>query len=160
MYRELKEKEGIELVLRYTKTYTCMKEEEPIYTQTKLEKFYAYPLNTITFQIVTENTKGVVGFIDDYMNRDQIFVWVNHNPYIKTEDDLREGIREAFQLFTDYAKKRGKSKISTRVVKWKDYKPIWRYIIGNWKEIMTEVANEFFVDFKIEEEEVMVFKVK
>ena len=160
MYRELEEEEGKQLVINYTKTYTCMQEEEPIYTKEKLDKFYAYPFNTVTFQIVTENTKGVVGFIDDNVHKHRILVWVNHNPDITNEDELREGIREAFQLFSDYTKMRNRSEVSTRVVKWKDYKPVWRGLIANWKEIMTEVADEFFVDFKIEEEEVRTFKVK
>lgn len=160
MYRELDREEGIKLVLRYTKTYTCMKDEDPMYTQTRLDKLYNYPFNCIAFYTEIGNAKGVVGFIDNYLDKDEMFIWVTQTIGITTEAELRAGTIQKFQLFVDYAKKRNVKFLSTRIVQWKDYKPEWRGRIDNWKEIITEVGNEFFVDFKIEDEAVMTFKVK
>jgi hypothetical protein len=160
MYRELDKNEGIELVLRYTETYTCIAGEVPMYTQERLDKLYAYPFNTITYKIETDRLRGVVGFIDNWQDKNEVFLWVDHTLGIYTEEDLRVGTRESFKLFYDYAKSRNKKFLSTRIVKWKDYKSEWLGRIPNWKEIMINVAAEFFVDFKIDDEEVMRFVVK
>ena len=160
MYSELTSEVGKARVLRMTKTYTCIAGEEPMYTQERLDKLFNYPLNTITFKIKTENTSGVVGFIDNHINTDELFIWVDHSLGVNTKEDLIEAIRGTYEVYCDYAKSRNRSIISTRKVKWKDYKAEWLGRIPNWKEIVTEVANEYFVDFKIEDEEIIVFKVK
>lgn len=164
MYRELEFEEGKKLVLDYTKTYTCIAGEVPMYTEERLSKLKHYEdkygMTIAIFKIENGNLKGVVGFIDDWQNKDRIFLWVDHTLGIYTEEDLAVGTRESFKLFCDYAKSRDRHILSTRIVKWKDYKSEWLGRIPNWKPIMLKVGKEFFVDFEIDDEKVMTFKVK
>lgn len=160
MYRELTYEEGKEIVLRLTRTYTCMKEEDPMYTSERLDKLNAYNLNLVIVHIELEKTEGVLGFIDNYIDKDELLIWVDNTIGVTTEEDLRAVNHQAFQIFCEYAERRGKKYLSTRVVKWKDFKPAWRELISNWREILTEVAQEYFVDFEIIDEEVIRFVVK
>lgn len=160
MYRELDYKEGKEIVLRLTTTYTCMKEEAPMYTSERLDKLNAYNLNLVIVHIKLEKTEGVIGFINNHFDKDELFIWVDNTIGVTTEEDLRTVIHQTFQIFTEYAKKREKKFLSTRVVKWKDFKPTYRSLFDNWREVIEEIGKEYFVDFKVIDDEVMRFKVK
>lgn len=160
MYRELEFEEGKEIVLRLTTTYTCMKEEAPMYTPERLDKLNAYNFDLVIVHVELEKTEGVIGFIDNIFDKDELFIWVDNTIGIVTEEDLKIVIHQTFQIFTEYAKKRGCKFLSTRVVKWKDFKPTYRRLFDNWREIIEPIGQEYFVDFEVVDEEVMRFVVK
>ena len=163
MYEKLNIDKGIKVLLRLIRTYGCMERYRPLYTEERLKKLHESNngmLNMVIFHRKTDKVEGIAGLMDDYRDLNKIIIWADHTIGIENEVDLREALNEVFRLYCDYSKEKGRKIFYARKVTWKDHKPVWKPFILNWREIMEDVAKDYFVDFKINDDEIITYLVK
>lgn len=163
MYNKLDIDEGIKVLLRLVQTYGCMEQYRPLYTEERLKKLYESNngiLNMVVFYRELGHMESVTGFIDDYRDPNKIIIWANHTMGIENEQDLRLALCGHYQLICDYSEEKGRKIFYARKVTWKDHKPVWKPFILNWKEVIEDVAKDYFVDFKIDDNKIIEYVVK
>jgi len=163
MYKKLEIDEGIKVLLRLVQTYDCMEQYRPLYTEERLKRLAESNngiLNMVVFHRELGNMESVTGFMDDYRDLNKIIIWANHTLGITNEIHLRNALRGHYQLICDYSKEKGRKIFYARKVYWKFHKPVWLSIIPNWKEVMEDVAKDYFVDFEIDDNKIIEYVVK
>jgi len=163
MYKKLEKDEGIKTLLRLVETYGCMAQWKPLYRAKRLEKIWDSNdglLNVVIFHRVLDNMESITGFLDDYVDTNRIIIWANHTIGITNEEDIRIATHGFYKLISDYSKEKGRKIFYARRVYWKFHKPEWLNLVNNWKEVLEEIAKDYFVDFKIDDNKIVEFVVK
>jgi len=163
MYEKMEINEGIKVLLRIVQTYGCMEQYRPLYTKGRLTGMSVANngmLNMVIFHRELNHMESITGFIDDSRDKNKIIIWVNHTLGIKNEAELRQALHGFYKLMCDYSKEKNRKIFYARKVYWKNHKPIWLGLIPDWKEVMEDVAKDFFVDFKIDDNKIVEFVVK
>ena len=163
MYEKLEKKEGIKILARIMQTYGCMTQYKFLYTEVRINELWGRNIgmqNMVIFHRQNLNSEGITGFMDDYKDPNKIIIWANHVIGITNEEELRESLHDFYKCICDYSKLKGIKIFYAKKVLWKLHKPIWLDLISNWKEILTDVAREYFVDFEIDDNKIIEFIVK
>ena len=174
MYRELNidNKEDMALMLKIFNAYACLQDHPAIYTDSQIKWFY----NNFTdrkpriFYNTYEDGRieEITAIMIDYgkmraqiepKNADKLLIWGCSSTGVESESDLRY-VEEQYKLLVELMNDYGKTSAYVKI-KWKDYKPDWiqRNTVPHWREVLEDVANKYFKDFKIVDEEYIEYKL-
>lgn len=162
-YKRLEKDKGIKTLVRIQRTYGCMQQYRSFYEEKRLKQLWENykDLGEMSiFHRVLNGIESITGFMEDYRNTEKIIIWANHTLGITNEVQLRLALNGFYKLICDYSKEKGRKVFYARKVYWKNHNPIWLGLIDNWREILTDVAKNYFVDFKIDDNKIVEFVVK
>lgn len=146
---------NLRLFIRIVEGYSCVKGHAPLYTMERLKKLCA---NNDTEIFVSDHgrIKSCLGV--RYDHPDKIRCWARNTIGLRTEDDLRDDIDEWASFLADLIREKGKKGAYVNV-KWKQYKPTFRFQFDNWQEIYEEAVSKYF-EFEIDPDEKMEWWLK